>query len=267
MQLLQPRATNLAATVREVLAEFRDSSGKRGGELAHGDGSSIRVWSVSLRRESGTALARRQRGKAHAAGGRGAAHAGRAGAGTRHQAGAVRPRLGRHGGGTTTLSPPASRSCAARSATTPGTRIPSRPGTGAATASWCRRHRSSIEALRPASLYIAPEPLRLVGRFAELELLARHFDQARSGRRQLVFVTGEPGIGKSSLADAFLEQLQTARAAKIAHGQCLDHHGAGEPYLPLIEALTRLAEGRDGRGIKEILSAQAPSWLAQMPSL
>jgi len=112
-----------------------------------------------------------------------------------------------------------------------------------------------------------PEPSGLVGRTAELAELARALDQARSRRRQLVFVTGEPGIGKSSLADAFLEQLRGAHAARIAHGQCLDHHGVGEPYLPLIEALTRLAGASDGAAVKKILAAHAPSWLAQMPSL
>jgi predicted ATPase len=112
-----------------------------------------------------------------------------------------------------------------------------------------------------------PEPSRLVGRVAELEELAHAFDQARSGWRQVVFVTGEPGIGKSALADAFLEQARIAHGVKIAHGQCLDHHGVGEPYLPLIEVLTRLAGGRDGAAVKKILSVQAPSWLAQMPSL
>lgn len=49
----------------------------------------------------------------------------------------------------------------------------------------------------------APEPSRLVGRFAELQELARGFDLARSGRRQLLCLTGEPGIGKSALADTF----------------------------------------------------------------
>ncbi len=139
------------------------------------------------------------------------------------------------------------------------------------------RHRRGYRLMLPATSVVdrsaaaaprfAPEPSRLVGRVAELDELARGFDQARSGHRQVVFVTGEPGIGKSSLADVFLERLRTAHAVKIAHGQCLDHHGFGEPYLPLIEALTRLAQDRDGKGIKEILSAQAPSWLAQMPSL
>jgi hypothetical protein len=111
------------------------------------------------------------------------------------------------------------------------------------------------------------EPSQLVGRLSHLQELGRAFDRAWSGQRQIVFVTGEPGIGKSSLADFFLEQLQTTHAVRIAHRQCVDHHGIGEPYLPLIEALTRLAGGRDGTAVKRTISAQAPSWLAQMPSL
>ena len=113
----------------------------------------------------------------------------------------------------------------------------------------------------------APEPSRLVGRSAEMEELSRLFERAVSGHRQIVFVTGEPGLGKSSLADAFLRQLRTHPEINIAHGQCLDHHGVGEPYLPMIEALTRLAGAADGARAKEILAAHAPSWLAQMPSL
>ena len=141
------------------------------------------------------------------------------------------------------------------------------------------RHRRGYRLMVPATvdeqsdaaappLQVAPpEPSRLVGRVAEFGELARAFDQARSGRRQIVFISGEPGIGKSSLADAFLEQVPTSQTVKVAYGQCLDHHGVGEPYLPLIEALTRLAGGADGAAVKEILSTQAPSWLAQMPGL
>jgi len=139
------------------------------------------------------------------------------------------------------------------------------------------RHRRGYRLMMPATAVsdesaplarsAAPDPSRLVGREAELAALARAFDQARTGRRQVVFVTGEPGIGKSALADAFLAQLRAPNGVRIAHGQCLDHHGVGEPYLPLIEALTRLAGAPDGAVVRKILAAQAPSWLAQMPSL
>jgi len=112
-----------------------------------------------------------------------------------------------------------------------------------------------------------PAPTRLVGRGAELAELSRCFAAALSGHRQVVFVTGEPGIGKSALADEFVEQLRPDGDVRIAHGQCVDHHGVGEPYLPLIEALTRLASASDGNDVRGILAERAPSWLAQMPSL
>jgi DNA-binding winged helix-turn-helix (wHTH) protein/predicted ATPase len=126
----------------------------------------------------------------------------------------------------------------------------------------CNNSRTSFQAA-------APKASQLVGREAEIQELARSFDDARSGQRQVVFATGEPGIGKSALADTFLEQLQlqTGHAIRIAEGQCIDQHGVGEPYLPLIEALTRLAKGQTETPLKRIFLAQAPSWLSQMPSL
>ena len=115
---------------------------------------------------------------------------------------------------------------------------------------------TALQSAAATSRIEVPEPPAFVGRTAELANLARTFDQARAGRRQLVFVTGEPGIGKSSLADTFLQQLRGVHAARTTHGQCLDHHGVGEPYLPLIEALTRLACAPDGAAVMKILVAQ-----------
>jgi DNA-binding winged helix-turn-helix (wHTH) protein len=127
---------------------------------------------------------------------------------------------------------------------------------------------TSVVDLPPgAPLGGAPKSHILVGRAAELEELGRGFEQALCGRRQMLFVTGEPGIGKSALVGAFGAQLAAGHEISIAQGQCLDHHGVGEPYLPLIEALTRLAGGQDAAAVKEVLAAHAPSWLAQMPSL
>ena len=55
--------------------------------------------------------------------------------------------------------------------------------------------------------------------------------------------------------------------AVIARGQCVEHRGAGEPYLPILEAFGRLCRQEDGEALVPLLARQAPMWLAQMPWL
>jgi DNA-binding winged helix-turn-helix (wHTH) protein len=50
----------------------------------------------------------------------------------------------------------------------------------------------------------------LVGREAELAQLQYWWTTAMNGERQGVFVTGEPGIGKTSLVEAFLQSLESS---------------------------------------------------------
>src|SRR5215469_2176602 len=109
--------------------------------------------------------------------------------------------------------------------------------------------------------------LSMVGRATELEQLNDWFEQARSGTRRVIFVSGEPGIGKTTLTRAFADSFASDRAVRIGRGQCVDQYGAGEPYLPILEALTRLCREPRGEKLVEILHRIAPAWLAQMPSL
>src|SRR5215469_9135117 len=64
----------------------------------------------------------------------------------------------------------------------------------------------------------------LVGRERELAQLEAWFDTALSGQRQLVFVTGEPGIGKTALVEAFLTRLADNHGhvpqLRVGRGQC-----------------------------------------------
>ena len=106
---------------------------------------------------------------------------------------------------------------------------------------------------------------RLVGRARELERLGAVWDRVRSGTRRTVFVTGEPGIGKTTLVEAFLAGLDDE--VRVAGGHCADRPEAAEAYLPVLEALGRLARGPDGRTVLEILGRHAPSWLLEMPEL
>ena len=105
-----------------------------------------------------------------------------------------------------------------------------------------------------------------VGREAELMQLRQWYTAALQGRRQIIFVTGEAGIGKTTLVETFITQVTSEEPLWIGHGQCVDQHGEGEAYLPILEALGRLCRGSEGATLVSLLRQQAPSWLAQLPA-
>lgn len=112
-----------------------------------------------------------------------------------------------------------------------------------------------------------PNAANVVGRDAELAHLHKLFAQALSGARQIVFLTGEPGIGKSRLVEAFLATIPSREALWIGHGQCIDQYGGGEAYLPVLEALGRLGRGPHGAQLTALLRQHAPMWLMQLSAL
>ena len=116
-----------------------------------------------------------------------------------------------------------------------------------------------------SSMAEAPAPI-VVGREAELARLQSWCAQVIEGRRCIVFVAGEAGIGKTTFVRAFLDSL-SGSAARIGRGQCVEQYGAGEPYMPVLEALTRLCQEAGGERVVELLRKFAPTWLAQMPAL
>jgi DNA-binding winged helix-turn-helix (wHTH) protein/predicted ATPase len=107
----------------------------------------------------------------------------------------------------------------------------------------------------------------LVGRQAEWTVLRQCWTQAQQGARQVVLVTGEAGIGKTTLVDAWVAQVMTSSGLWLGRGQCIEHHGAGEAYLPLLEALGRLGRGPEGAHLVQVLHQQALSWLVHLPAL
>ena len=119
----------------------------------------------------------------------------------------------------------------------------------------------------PAVSPIVRRPFPLVGREAELAHLHQWFAQALEGERQMVFIMGEVGIGKTTLVDTFVAQSEHEERLWVGHGQCVEQYGAGEPYLPLLEAFGRLGKSPEGSRLVELLWQYAPSWLMQLPSL
>jgi predicted ATPase len=96
-------------------------------------------------------------------------------------------------------------------------------------------------------------------------------EKALHGERQIVFITGEPGIGKTSLVEAFLARLADEHEHEhetwIGRGQCIEHYGAGEAYMPVLEALGRLGREPGGTQLITMLRRYALSWLVQLPAL
>src|SRR5262249_49935463 len=111
-----------------------------------------------------------------------------------------------------------------------------------------------------------PAPV-LVEREAVLRQLSRALTQAQQGRRHIVFITGEPGIGKTAVVETFLAEATPHTPVGVAHGQCIESYGTVEASLPILEALGALCRGPDGTRLVALLRRQAPTWVAQMPWL
>ena len=105
----------------------------------------------------------------------------------------------------------------------------------------------------------------VVGRDQALARMHRWLRRMMRGERQIGFITGEAGIGKTALVDAFVRTIPTDGSIRVARGQCLEQYGTGEAYLPVLEAIGRLC--REERKVADIVRAHAPMWLLQMPSL
>ncbi len=116
----------------------------------------------------------------------------------------------------------------------------------------------------PPVIHYTESPTKLLGRDAALAQLRQWFETALTGNCQTVFVTGEAGIGKTTLVEAFLEQL--GPGIYILRGQCLEQYGSSEAYLPILDALSRLEDDKDSQ-IIEALRNCAPTWILQIPHL
>lgn len=107
----------------------------------------------------------------------------------------------------------------------------------------------------------------LAGREEPLQRLETLVSKASTTRREIVFITGEAGIGKTSLLDAFERTARRNANALMVRGQCVEGFGGKEPYYPVLEALGQLARGAGSGAFAKTLARHAPTWLVQFPAL
>jgi len=109
---------------------------------------------------------------------------------------------------------------------------------------------------------------KLVGREAALSDLRVSLGKALRDQRQIVFITGEPGIGKTTLADEFQRRAAAdVPGIRIVRGQCVEGYGGKEAYYPMLDALGQLCRDSEGESVVKTLAKQAPTWLVQFPAL
>ncbi|MGH9643555.1 MAG: AAA family ATPase, partial [Terriglobales bacterium] len=75
----------------------------------------------------------------------------------------------------------------------------------------------------------------IVGRARELELCRAAFGRVLAGRRQIVLISGEAGIGKTCCAEAVAEAAED-QGALVLWGRCHEEAGA-PPYWPWVQIL------------------------------
>jgi tetratricopeptide (TPR) repeat protein len=102
--------------------------------------------------------------------------------------------------------------------------------------------------VRPAPLPVAP--LRLLGREAEFQSINEAWWRAREGRPELVFVTGESGVGKTRLVSDFATSI--GRNATVFTGRC--DRPPHLPFTPFVEILHGIRQSTPADVLRGCLS-------------
>ena len=97
---------------------------------------------------------------------------------------------------------------------------------------------------------------QLVGRANELQQLQQHWANAQHARGQLVLLSGEPGVGKTRLAQDLVAHAQKG-GATLLRGGCYEYE-ATTPYLPFVEAFREWTRRQSPEQLRAALGATAP---------
>ena len=104
-----------------------------------------------------------------------------------------------------------------------------------------------------------------VGREAELAALAGDLDGATGGQGGMVLLAGEPGIGKTRLAEELAAQA-TARGVLVLWGRCWEGEGA-PAFWPWVQVVRAYVETADPAGLRQEMGAGAPDIAQLVPSV
>jgi len=123
------------------------------------------------------------------------------------------------------------------------------------------------EVASAATVPVLRDDVPFVGREALMQEMLKAWALAAQGTRQVLFITGEPGVGKTTAVSAFFARAAASGPVRATWAQCVQHFGVGEAYEPILEAVTRLCRQPGGDHLISIIERHGPTWLAQLPAL
>jgi len=125
---------------------------------------------------------------------------------------------------------------------------------------------AAIAAAAPtASLFDLMARGRLIDRESELGELKAALESMLSARGQVVLIAGEPGIGKTRLAEELLVYARL-RGCLALTGRCYEQEVA-IPYLPIAEVLSGAVRALPDERLEEALGPHAPEIVKLVPQL
>jgi DNA-binding SARP family transcriptional activator len=125
--------------------------------------------------------------------------------------------------------------------------------------------RAAVAMRRRRALIGARTTGVFVGRERELAELLAGLEDSLAGRGRLFLISGEPGIGKSRLADELANQA-VRRGAQLLAGRSWEAGGA-PAFWPWVQALRTLVRERDPERLRSELGARAPDLAQLLPEL
>src|SRR2546430_5896685 len=130
-----------------------------------------------------------------------------------------------------------------------------------------RLHEKIDESIVPSPL--DPERIlqaELVGREEEISLMRRAFKQVQIGQRRVVFISGEPGIGKTRIARDFTRWCEESQQATILWGYCYEMSGQ-LPYQPIVDAINAHVQTCSPEKLRYMLGTSASDLAKIVPEI
>jgi tetratricopeptide (TPR) repeat protein len=104
-----------------------------------------------------------------------------------------------------------------------------------------------------------------VGREEESGRLRAAFASATSGSGAMLTICGETGMGKTTMAEDFLAEIQSERRAPwVGNGRCSERLADTDALAPILESLERLLRCESSTQVAQLMKTTAPTWYLQV---